>query len=346
MIVVAFIYLLICLLGIKIGAQEDYLSKEKTSSIKGIFILLVFFSHFNSYVTYTDQFDLLWDKLITSFGQTMVTLFLFYSGYGIAYSIIKKGKEYVDAIPYKRVFLTLVRFDIAVFIYALIKLMLHESFSFQTFCLSLIGFDSMGNSNWYVFTILALYLCTYIAFCIFKGSNFYACIFQIVLTVAYIIIMRYVFNKELYWYDTALCYNVGMFFAFNEAKINRILNNNKTYAILLIIFFIATLFFRLNLINALVDILLMISFSILVVLLSRKISLHNKILKWMGDHLFEIYILQRIPMILLNKLFNNIYIYIIASFTITILLAIVFRYVTDKIVQKINKYTIKETSYE
>lgn len=42
MIVVAFIYLLICLLGIKIGAQEDYLSKEKTSSIKGIFILLVF----------------------------------------------------------------------------------------------------------------------------------------------------------------------------------------------------------------------------------------------------------------------------------------------------------------
>lgn len=343
MIVVLLIYLFICFYDVKFGDHEDYLSKEKTQSIKGIFILLVFFSHFNSYVVYTNQMDLLWQRLITSFGQTMVTLFLFYSGYGVMYSIIHKGNEYVNSIPYKRFFLTLIKFDLAVFIFTFIKILFNESFSLQTFLLSLIGFDSMGNSNWYIFTILILYLCTYVSFNLFKNKNLYACLFQILLTCSYICIMHFCFQKELYWYDTAACYNVGMFFALYKNKINQILSNKKIYLFLLTFFFTITFFFRLMLTNVLIDILLMISFSILIILLSRKISLNNKILNWMGNYLFEIYVLQRIPMIILSKssiFVQNIYLFFILCFIATILLAIIYRYFTDKIVNQLNKLII------
>ena len=83
--------------------QKDYISKESTSAINGLFVLLVFLKHAS------DQLDLngnVFDKAYFSLGQGMgqliVTTFLFYSGYGITYSILKKGSSYIRTIPKNR----------------------------------------------------------------------------------------------------------------------------------------------------------------------------------------------------------------------------------------------------
>ena len=147
-------YVFVCLWGVKINfsskINEDYLSINNTQAIKGIFILLVFFSHFNSYVSFENGMDIFYEKIISVFGQTMVTLFLFYSGYGVVESIKKKGLPYINQIPYKRVLVTLLKFDVAVVLFLIAGLALREEMLFSQIVLSFFAWDSIGNSNWYI----------------------------------------------------------------------------------------------------------------------------------------------------------------------------------------------------
>ena len=95
MFVILLVYLFVCCYGVTFGNHSDFLSKEKTTSVKGIFIVLVFFRHFNSYVTYNHVLDNIYVRFESIFGQAIVTMFLFYSGYGIMYSSKRKG-EYMS----------------------------------------------------------------------------------------------------------------------------------------------------------------------------------------------------------------------------------------------------------
>ena len=86
-----------------------------------------------------------------------------------------------------------------------------------------------------------------------------------------------------------------------------------------------------------INILLNLSFSILIILITMKISINNKIFLWCGKNLFEIYILQRIPMIILKQfgIVSNIYVYFVFCIIITIILVLVFKIVTAFIISKI-----------
>ena len=96
MIVFIAVLAVICVWGIQLkpaGGQEyitDYMSVDKTMAIKGIFILIVFVSHFNSYADFTSAADIKYFQEFSKIGQRMVTLFLFYSGYGVMESVKKK----------------------------------------------------------------------------------------------------------------------------------------------------------------------------------------------------------------------------------------------------------------
>lgn len=103
----------------------------------------------------------------------MVAPFLFYSGYGVMESIKRKGTAYVVGIPKKRVLRALFNFDCAVVLYLVLGLVLGSSFTFKQVALSHIGWDSLGNSNWYIFTVLVLYVLTYIAFVILPTKSPY-----------------------------------------------------------------------------------------------------------------------------------------------------------------------------
>ena len=47
-------------------------------------------------------------KFITKLEQLMVTMFLFYSGYGVMESIKRKGDDYIKSFPKKRILTTLI----------------------------------------------------------------------------------------------------------------------------------------------------------------------------------------------------------------------------------------------
>lgn len=257
-------------------------------------------------------------------------------------SIKKKGMSYVKSIPTKRIGSVLFRFDIAILIYAIIYVISNKKwFAVNKFLLSLIGLESLGNSNWYIFVVLLMYLFTYIAFRFTKNYNI-SLIIITVLTFAYIVYI-YLFdeNRGLTWYDTVLCYPLGIFWSLYGKKIcERINKSFICYFISLVLFagvFVVCWYYRFSqehsLIYSIVDLIMNIAFTILVVLVTMKIQFNNKILQWLGKHLFEIYILQRIPMNVLSLLgLNefNIYLFVAVSLVITILLSAIYKPLIDK----------------
>lgn len=332
MLIYFLIYVIICLYGVKIIGNKnssEYISVEKTQSIKGIFILMVFFSHFNSYVVFDNPFDLKYKEIFGFFGQTMVTLFMFYSGYGVMESIKKKGMPYVDQMPVRRILGTLFKFDIAVVIYAVISILFGGTITGKQFLLSLVAWDSVGNSNWYIFAILALYIFTYIAFkiCAGKCGNYIPAILVLIFTCAYIVGFVKFNLKAVWWYDTVMCYVFGMFYSLFHVEIEKRVNKNLIcYIIALAACVAVTAYFKTHS-GLKMYLLLMLSFTGTVIVFSMRIALDNKILRWCGKHLFEIYIMQRIPMIVFKEmgvLEFNMYVYFILCLTATVGISVVF----------------------
>lgn len=315
------------------GYNQNYLDINQTNSIKGIFILLVFLSHSLNYLSafssYSDDFlNRAYSVFQNHLGQGVVVMFLFYSGYGVMEAIKKKGKEYVKAIPLKRIFITWLNFAVAVLLYALLGLVLgtYKQWSFCRVVLSFFAWDSIGNSNWYIFAIICLYLFTFISFSLIKNKNGLAVSIVALLTFVYIIVLSFLKKEEAWWFDSVFCYTIGMLFSLYKAKLQNLFSKNP-FSYYLTFFFILMAFsichlLRTNIICYEIQLLLM---PIIVVFITMKINISNNILSFLGKHIFEIYILMRIPMIVLIKLnVTNAFLFVGLSFVVTIALSVIF----------------------
>ena len=239
--------------------------------------------------------------------------------------------------PKNRILKTLLHFDIAVLLFLILKLILNQKISLKNTLLSFIGWESLGNSNWYIFVILALYLLTYLSFSIIKNNTLKATFSVTVLSVALIVFLY--FTKSSYWYDTLLCYVLGMWISLFKDKILKLVTKNNIvwflsagtlfilFAVLYLIPYNSGLFFFNTFLLAPV-------FCLLITIILIKLRISNKPLALSGQYLFEIYILQRIPMIVFKNLGLadfNLYLYFISCLAVTILLAITFRFLLNKL---------------
>lgn len=330
---------LLCLYKIKLkpdesGFRSDYMSVEKTTAIKGIFIVIVFFSHFKSYVDLTWSADIVFYKYFDMIGQRMVTLFLFYSGYGVMESISRKGMGYVHSIPKKRLLHVLVEFDIAVIIFAIVRLLLAAPLengsviSLKQFLLSLVAWDSVGNSNWYIFSILIAYLVTFIGFEVFRGKKIPSVAAVTVLLGMFIVALRLTEIKEPHWYNTVICYAGGMWFSILRPTVEKIMFKNAVWIPIFIASLALCLYsFKFAKVNFVLYEISMCLFVWTVIVFTMKISVCNKVLVWLGKNLFPLYIFQRLPMMIfehfgLNDF--NIYIYFALCLVCTVLIAFGF----------------------
>lgn len=292
------------------GFYTEYMSLDTTNSIKGVFIALVFIKHATPYILNSNYtFDnSIWSRAFMlvdeNVGQWIVVMFLFYSGYGIMESIKKKGSNYINSIPHKRILTVLINFDIAVALFAVISLFTPNNYTLKNYLLSFTGWDSVGNSNWYIFIIMLCYLITYISFRITanKHNDTYihtyanGAIICITLLLLSIVLLSYL--KQSWWYDTMLCFGFGITFSILRSRIETA--TKRHYWSILVILFL--LLFCLNAIpfyaRGLIYNTYCIVFCMSIVMLTMKFSINNPILVWCGKNLFPLYIYQRIPMII------------------------------------------------
>ena len=318
------------------GFNERYLSKINTTTINGIFVLLVFFSHFKAYITSTSILDASYSKVLGIIGQLMVTTFLFYSGFGIAESI--KNKQNYAKNMFKNRFLPLfLNFSIVISIYILMNMILGIRQSTEDILLSFIGWASIGNSNWYIFITFIMYILIIGLYFNVDNTNkksiAYRNIAFTIICIAIVFVLG--FFKESYFVNTLLCFPTGLWWSYYKDKIDSLLFNNKNWIITL--FIVAFLFIAFKLLYKLIITanivynLYAICFAIIVTLITMKFENYNKVFHFFGEHVFWIYILQRIPMILFNGLISNNFLYFTISFVFTIAISYLMRVLSNKI---------------
>ncbi|WP_168082344.1 acyltransferase family protein [Massilimicrobiota sp. SW1139] len=329
--IILVIFGLLCLYNLKIvKCNDNYVSISQTQQINGIFVFLILMSHF---VTYIDTASSLHNSYMIFrqfLKQLVVTTFLFFSGYGMYESLKKKKENYINKIP-QRFLKLLFQFDMAVFLFLILAIILGKDLSFKHVLLSFLAWEGLGNSYWYIFVVLSLYVCMFLSFKITNHKSPLSIILFTICSVGLIYFFIRV-GKTSNWYNTIMCFAAGMWFSYFRDKLDRIVDKNLLIYILMLavsilIFFVSHYY----MFDSLIAYEIMgIFFCLTIVLISKKVVFNNPILSFFGQHVFSIYILQRIPMIIGENIgmSQNFWVYFLFVFISTIFIAYYF----DKIV--------------
>ena len=316
----------------------DYLAHDHTTTINGIFILIVFYAHLRTYVPYNPAWDggMYW--LTVHLGQLMVALFLFYSGYGVAESLRHKP-GYVHTMPAKRLGVTWVNFLIAQVLFVILDLALGRPFTPAQLGWALIGWKSIGASAWYIFAILVLYGLTWLTYTVVRDRPWIALAVMFVLVVAFTVFMWYFKGKAAYTYNTVLCYPLGMLYSLARPHFERVYTHSigspVAFLVTLGLFWVTTEYDSLQYMVFEAESML---FCLLAMQVTLKIHIESPVLHWFGKNLFWIYVLQRIPMIALRDLgFADVAPYPFAAicFAVTVALAWIMSRATKPLDAKI-----------
>lgn len=343
------IFFLILLLVVAVGLRKadvnerDYMSVKLTNSIKGFFICMVFFSHIWGYTDFSHPYlDGLYQRFIRGrMGQCVVTMFLFYSGYGVMESVKRKGQTYLSAFPIQRIVKVLLQFDCAIALFWTYRYWTGVQYGFKKMLLTLIGWDGIGNSNWYIFCILWLYTFTFISFKVFR-ENYKKAVFGLgILSLLYMIVM-YKLGREYWWYDTALCYTWGMLFSLYREKVERFINEGlASWTFFLFIFSAGhAVMYSFRNTNVFIYQLWVFCFVAAIVTFTMRYVVDSRFLCWAGGYLFELYILQRLPMMILKPYMLTEeaggmakYGYVIICFCITMIISIIYRKTIGRLIE-------------
>lgn len=319
----------------------DYMSLNMTNSIKGVFLCMVFLSHIQGYADFSNIYlDSPYQLVRRIMGQCVVVMFLFYSGYGIMESIKAQGINYVNKIPRYRFAKVLLQFDAAILLFWLYRYITGARYGIKKMMLTFVGWDGIGNSNWYIFCILWLYVFTYIAFKVFH-QHIRSIAGLIILSILYMALVSKL-GKEIWWYDTILCYAYGMLFSLYRQKIEKNINENgKTWMFYIITFsigFLTTYLYKNQ--NILIYEAYIFCFVGMIVIFTMRYAIDSKALQWIGKNLFELYILQRLPMMIFSRSLPsftegwNKYFYVVSCIGVTVLMAVVYKKTISNIINK------------
>ena len=341
MVIFIAVLLLLCLFGIKFRGKngfEDYMSPKKTGAVKGVFVIIVVLSHLRQYITLDSSwYNVPFQQFMFFLGQLMVVMFLFYSGYGVLLGLEKK-EGYAKSIITKRVPKVFIHYDIAVVVFFVLGHLTGVKYPIKRLLLSLVGLDGVGNSVWFIVVIIALYIVTFFAFVLVRRNIIAGTLITTVLSVGLVVFFYYFRQGQYWWYDTVMCYPLGMWYAIAKPHIDKALLPSfaKWFACtaVSVAAFIALRELRFSMNGSrTVFIFEALMFALVIALASMRISIDNPILCWFGKRVFGIYILQRIPMIVLSYfgLNGKPFLFSAACFAITIVLAEFFERMTDKL---------------
>lgn len=331
MIIFVFILLLIMFADIKAKGKneyfDDYCGPKQTSTINGIFTILIFFSHASQYVNLGGALDEPYLAMRKYIGQLVVVTFLFFSGYGIMESISKKGNAYVKSIPSKRFFRVWYHFAIALVLYIIVNLVFSREYGIKNTILSFTGWTSVGNSNWYMLVTFALYIIVFVSFMISRKSRVLGVALVFALTLAFSVFEYKMGLKDRY-YNTIFCFPAGMLFSLIKPYFNKfVMKNDIIWSCSFAAGFAVYYYFSSNRDDSIIHhTLFSILAVILIMLFTMKVKIGNSILDWFSKHIFSVFILQRLPMIALEHFgfTDHKYAFIIVSLIATVALATIF----------------------
>lgn len=210
----------------------------------------------------------------------------------------------------------------ALCIYLFLSFLLGKEYSFVRIVLSFTALSSIGNSNWYVFAILAMYSIVYISFKQFKKHSMTSCV---LFTILYIVMMD-VIKDQAWWYNIILCFPAGMILSKYKDRVCSIIQKPVFFVFMITLALVLYLFSFSILAYEIIS----IAFCFLIVDVCAYKEIKNDLFHFLGQYVFEIYILQRISMNLFDRYLND-WIYLIVCILVTFILAYNFKKLETKV---------------
>ena len=324
------------------GANEffvDYMDIVNTNQIKGIFVWMIILKHYKSYYK-TKIYTYI--KILNFIGQKVVSMFFFYSSFGIYESIKKKGINYIKTLP-KKIMIIFIKSQLILLIFLLCNYILGIKVKLKIYLLSMIFKKNIGNSYWFAFTILSLYFYTFISFLTLKNERIFliGIIIVNIISIFHIyLVYNFYYPKSMFSVDNILAFNIGFYYSLLKEYLDKIILKNDILYFGILSFTI--LIFHINKQSSVLTVSNKNAiFCLVVILISMKVRFKNNFLQLLSSHSYSIYLLQRVVMrfVYYKHYFEkNEIIRFFFEFIVIILISILF----DKYTSFIDKFFKRE----
>ena len=335
------IILLILFIGSKVSKKsefnEEWNSISETKAIQGIMALCIVCHHCaqQTCVEWLESGNIVHGlDFFSNTGFLFVSVFLFWSGYGL-YKSLKNKPRYFNKFVKKRIFPIWLPYFISCFLYTFVRIyILKEKMIIPYLITNLTGITNGYTSAWFVQAIIVFYILFYVSF---KHSRYDvdAIIYVWIGIVFWTILGLLVDHNDIFlcgqwWYNSALLFPIGISFAKYEDKILGVLKS--TYKVLMPISVILSfLLFRLSrhmeitrgyygqylglpfarkiiwrVVTYFPQAFAAIAFVLMTILVCMKIKFGNKALKFLGNHTLEIYLTHLFSLVPLGVRYNYI----------------------------------------
>lgn len=289
--------------------NKDYLSVDTSKIVKGILIFMIFLSHARGKIDELNNTIL--GQIITSFGYLAVAMFMFYTGYGLKYSVMSKGQDYIRLMPRKRIMPFYVHCLIVVGVYvAYNRFIFKEHVDASRILQSITLGDTVVEYGWYLHAILLIYVLFFLI-CRFVGKPKSGMMVHLVLIALYVIICV-LLNSNTIYYEFLLAFFLTTIWYDQKVKIDKYCSERWLVCIGgTTLLFIVTLLMG-NMMTSWgavafgIKMLSAMFFCAIVLMMLMKIKLPKNPLIWLGDRSLEIYVSQGIIL----KLFRSQHFYI------------------------------------
>lgn len=200
------VFFLLFLYKIKFGVSDEFMSKDYTTSLRGVCALAIMLCH----IRITNFAPL---NVFNYLGNPIVGIFFFLSGYGMLTRIKQIGIDnYMNGFILKRCVPLFVEY-IFVWIFNFVCMFLVSgNFNFLK--------EIITPHSWFIIMIEVLYIVFYIGYKLFKDNLKGLIIFVTIFELAVIIALS-AFGVDECWYLSLLCFSGGMIYSvvnLNEKK--------------------------------------------------------------------------------------------------------------------------------
>ena len=332
------ILLLISLLIYLLPQNKEYLSVKSTSGLRGFLALGIIFHHLSPLVKSGEEFS-----NFSYMGTYIVSIFFFLSAYGL-YVQNEKRENYLDNFLVKRLSKIIVPFFIISLIYIFYRFVNGQLIDLNFFINLFKKGSTIIYNGWFVDIIILMYIFFYISFKLFQ-NKFLSIVLNTIFIICYIC-FAIKLGYNFWWYNSALTFAIGLIWAKNQNKIDRVIE--KYYFIVIIL--VTVLLFVSHKYDVLLKYLHIedsysyalaanldnIIFTIyFIIVFLKKINFSNVYLTLIGRISFELYMIHGLVISMLGKIFVSSRVNDVLFTLFVLIVSLIFAWIINKIINVI-----------
>lgn len=318
--------------------RDKYLSKEYTNCVRGICAIVVIIHHLYQRTGLFSEIYI--GELLQLSGALAVSVFFFFSGYGLMLSSQKKN--YVKNF-FRNKFLPLYCFYVfLIILYSFWTLCIEHTIPLIELVKSFLFGATVVSNGWYLQATFVLYLVYLFSFSVFNDTN------MRILSVAVSILVYCIFCRFIglgaWWYQTIPCVILGMLYCYNKPRIDIVLNKHvwKVFiasSVLFAIFYkIVTLYLKEPMYHTIYFVAFVCATISISYILCDTPIIRNSFFALCGKYSLEMYVSHGFFLRLIEfKFFNNKFIYILTVVIGTIIVSFIMKKIFTNIIPLIFK---------